>query len=442
MMPRTVLSLALVATVVLLAWPEPAIAQQSTPPSDTLHLGTLQNDAVRRDPRGRQLDLLVAQSTLRLRTLSVERLPAFGANAQGQYQSAVPSIPFQLPGGVTPPVPPNDTYDAHLAARQRIYDPTLRPRVGLERAQLAESQARITATLFALRQIVNDAYFGALLLEAQRAELEVGIADLETQLGVARNRVRLGSALPSEAAMLEAEVLRRRQSLAELVANRDATLAVLGELTGRTVSDAHALALPDLSTAVAHARATLRELRARPEYEHFAATRELLGQRQATIAAQDQPRVSAFGRAGYGRPGLNPLAREFHAYWLAGVQVEWAPWTWGTTQREREELALQQKIVASEESAFRDALERGITRDLANMDRLERALGDDDAIIALRERVFQEASARFAEGVMTTAEYVDRETDVLAARLARASHRVELAQARARFLTTLGLEVR
>jgi hypothetical protein len=36
---------------------------------------------------------------------------------------------------------------------------------------------------------------------------------------------------------------------------------------------------------------------------------------------------------------------------------------------------------------------------------------------------------------------VDRETDLLAARLARATHRVELAQARARFLTLIGLEV-
>jgi len=48
----------------------------------------------------------------------------------------------------------------------------------------------------------------------------------------------------------------------------------------------------------------------------------------------------------------------------------------------------------------------------------------------------------FAEGVITSAEYVDRETDVLAARLARAGHRVELAQARAHYLTLIGLEVR
>ena len=39
-------------------------------------------------------------------------------------------------------------------------------------------------------------------------------------------------------------------------------------------------------------------------------------------------------------------------------------------------------------------------------------------------------------------ECVDKQTDVLEARLMRATHRVERAQAQARFLTVLGLEVR
>jgi hypothetical protein len=44
--------------------------------------------------------------------------------------------------------------------------------------------------------------------------------------------------------------------------------------------------------------------------------------------------------------------------------------------------------------------------------------------------------------VVTAADYVDKQTDVLEARLLRATHRVERAQAQARFLTVLGLEVR
>lgn len=429
-----------VATALAVAGPALAAAQPS--PRDSLRLDALQAEAVRRDPRGGQVELLARQAALRLRSLDAERLPTLGVNAQGQYQTDVVTLPIRLPGGA-PPTPPHDTYDANLAVRQRLYDPTRGPRRDVERARLAESQAGVRASLFALRQQVSDAYFGALRLQAQRAEVGTGITDLEAQLRLARERVRERAALASESATLEAELLRRRQSLAELDAGRDAALTVLADLTGRPMEGTDALALPELGAAVARARAAAVDtLRARPEYERFARSRDALARQQATVAAQDRPRVLAFGRAGYGRPGLNPLGREFDEYAVAGVQLEWTPWSWGTTRREREALAVQQQLVATEEAAFTAAVRRGVATDLATIDRLERALADDDAIVALRERILGETRLRFGEGVVSSAEYVDRETDLLAARLARASHRVELAQARARFLTSLGLEVR
>jgi outer membrane protein TolC len=203
-----------------------------------------------------------------------------------------------------------------------------------------------------------------------------------------------------------------------------------------------ALAPPDLSAAVARARATLDTLSARPEYELFARSRGVIAEQRAALSAAAEPRISAFGRAGYGRPALNPLSRDFERYWMAGVQVAWTPWNWGTTRRDREALTLQQQIVMSDEAAFRNAVQRGVTRDLASIDQMERNLAADDTIVALRERILRETRFQFAEGVITSAEYVNRETDVLDARSARASHLIQLAQARANFLTSIGLEVR
>jgi len=419
-----------------------ARAQRSVPPRDTLSLGALQAAAVEHDPRSRQLDLLASQSSLREKSLDAERLPVLGLMAQGQYQSDVPQIPLAFPGGMAPPLPPHDSYDAHLEAREPLYDPSRGARRGVERATLAESQARVRTALYQLRQEVSDAYFTALILHAQRSELETALADLVARLRQARDRVREGSALPSEEATIEAELLRTRQSLAELDANRGAALEVLGDLTGRTIAESDSLAMPDLADEVKRARDSLHALRARPEYEQFARTRDLLERQESSAAAQNQPRVSAFARAGYGRPALNPLGTEFDEYWLAGVRVEWSPWNWGSTRRAQEELALQRQIVATEERAFTERIRRGVASDLAAVDRLEKTLAADDTIIALRERVLNETRIRFGEGVVTSAEYVDRETDALDARLARATHRVELERARARFLTLTGVEVR
>ena len=46
---------------------------------------------------------------------------------------------------------------------------------------------------------------------------------------------------------------------------------------------------------------------------------------------------------GYGRPGLDMLHDQFEWYWLAGLRVQWAPFTWGSNGRDQQSLALQQR---------------------------------------------------------------------------------------------------
>jgi len=414
----------------------PATAQQ--PPT----LADLQQRALAIDPRARQTEILRAQSALREQSLRAERYPALSVEALAQYQSDVTTFGGNLPPGAPVPKIPHDTYDARLNARQPIFDPTLNARVNVERAQLAQSAAQVEVSLYSLRQSVNEAWFNALLLQTQRGEVDLAIEDLQAQLRVARERVAAGTALRSEANTLEAEILRRRQSRAELDVNRAAALEILADLTGVRIDPRDTLRAPELSTRVRDARAQIARTSARPEYEQFTRLRETLEAQERLSSAQDLPRVSAFGRLGYGRPGLDMLNTNFDSYWIVGLQLEWTPFTWGTTRREREVLALQRDIARTEEEAFRAQLERTIVRDAADIDRLADALADDERIIALREQILAEARIRFAEGVITSAEYVDRQTDLVDARLTRSLHRAQLAEAQARLLTTLGLEVR
>jgi outer membrane protein TolC len=430
------------AVPLALASVAPVRAQQApaTAP-DTLRLGALHQQAVAGDPRQRQFTLLARQTELRLRNLSAERLPAIKAEAQAQYQSDVFSPPVLSGGGTVIPPPPNDTYDSRISVDQAIVDPTIGVRRRVEQAQQAESEARVRSALFDLRREVNEAFFNAALLSERRRIIAATIAGLEKQLREAGVRVREGAALPGDTAAIQATLLQRQQDDAEVEADRRAALVRLTELVKRPVSGAQPFALPDLTGATAQARQSLDSLRTRPEYQQYARTRDVLTRQQEAVSADRKPRLSAFGQAGYGRPGLNPVSDEFDTYYLAGLKVTWSPWNWGSGNRERQAIAIQREIVASEEAAFTSRLTRDIQNDLADIDRLDAALALDDQIVELRERVDAETGIRFHEGVVTASEYVDRNTDVLQARLARATHRVEQVQARARFLTSLGLEI-
>jgi outer membrane protein TolC len=421
----------------------PAVLQSQRPQSlrDTLKLGTLQDEAVTHDPRGRQLQLLADQAKLRLESIRTDRLPALSVNGQAQYQSDVASIPIMLPG-VSIPMPPRDTYDAHLEARQKLFDPSLGGRRGVERAQLAASQAGVRVALHAVRQSVNDAYFQVLEIQARQLEADFQVQDLSAQLDVARKRVKEGAALESEAETIEAALLRKQQSLRDLSVQRSSAVLILSDLTGRAADLIGPLEIGDHSAEIAQARTRLATLHARPEFEQFTRNREVLEQQSAAASDADLPRVSAFGRAGYGRPGLNPLAKDFDSYWLAGLMLEWTPWNWGSTRRDRQVLQLQQDIIDTEQASFAESIKRSVDADLSTIDRLEASLSEDDRIIALREAIFSETQHRFAEGVITSAEYVDRQADLAASHMMRSEHRIELERVRVHFLTSLGLEVR
>jgi outer membrane protein TolC len=420
----------------------PGVGAQDTRASrEPLQLAVLQREAHDADARARETALLARQSELRVRNIEVERLPSVGALGQTQYQSDVPTAPFSLPNGQPAFAPPKFTYDASLRVDQRIFDPSVAPRIELAHAELAESQVRVRTALFALRAEVNEAFFTAALTQEQIGALSSTIDSLEGRLSETNARVREGTALAGEAAAIEATILQHRQRIDDLRTTRSTALARLGLLTGRAIDADATLALPELDAAASRARAALQNLRERPEYEQFDRTRDRVARQQQLAAAADRPQLSAFGRVGYGRPGLNFINDQPETYGLAGLQLQWKAWTWSTSDREREALAIQQSIVGAEEQAFTSGLRRLVEADLAAIDRLQRSLSADDRIVTLREEIDREAKLRLQEGVTTAADYLDRNAETLGAQFDRARHRVELAQARARLLTTLGLEV-
>lgn len=423
-MRLTVIVLAIVAAT-------GAAAQQS------LDLAAAQQLAAGADPRVAQLQLEAQQSELRLKNIEMEKRPVLSVLGQAQYQSEVVQLP--IPGRA--PTVSKDTYDASVAFDQTLLDPTRRARIEAERARAVEAQARVNTALFGLRQEVNEAYFAAALLQEREAQIANSITDLEARLREARIRVENGTALPSEAASIEATLLQRGEDVRELQANRRAALDRLAKLTGRELAASDKLAIPVLDAKFEEARSRAAAVRERPEFAQIGAAQRRLEMQKDLSRTDQKPHLSAYGRAGYGMPGLNFLRNDFHAYGLAGVRLQWKPWDWGKSERDQRIAELQQQSLQADADALARTIDRAVQNDLASADRLRDTVATDDRIVALRELIEKETRVRFDERVVTAADYIDKETDVLDARLLRATHRVELAQAQARALNTLGVEI-
>lgn len=415
--------------------PGPAYAQ------DTLHLAPLQAAAVRHDPRARQPELLRSATEHRLAVLASERLPQLQLDGWASHQSDVTSIPISLPG-VSVRRPPDERWETAVEMRQTIWDGgDVSLRRSLERARLAESAAGVDVALYQLREAVNTAFFSAFLMQQQAAEYNALLSDLAARLAAVRARVDAGTALRRDAAEIEAEEIRALQGREQAQAGRRAALATLASLVGQRVDTSAVLVLPDAAPEETHAGSpvALAALRSRPEFRRISLSRERLDREAALTRVANAPRLFAFGQAGAGTPGLDQFRTDANVYWQAGVRLEWRPWTWGSAARNTAALRQEQQVLETEERALGAALARVAVSDLEEIARLRRDREADERVIALRVDIEQQARAQHDEGVITAAEYVETRTDVLEARLALQRHLVELARARAGFLTTLGL---
>ncbi len=413
---------------------------------DTVDLAALRAAAVSRDPRAIQPELLARASRLRLEALRTERLPQLALTGQATYQSDVPSVPISLPNGTTPSAP-RDQARAQIEADWAVYDGgRLARQADLERARLAEQTAGVAVTLYALREATMESFFGAVLYQAQAETLALTAEDLEARLALVRKQVEEGAALAADADAIEAELIRVRQQVEEAEADRRAALAVLSDLSGLPLGPDDVLALPDLDAEVALAvartvtvSAGTLEMEGPPEFERFARTQQRAEVEARLAEAATRPTVSVFGQVGVGRPSpFDFLSDEVKEYGLVGLRFRWAPLDWGQARREAAAARLQADVARSDADAFALQLLRQTETARADLDRLRRALPQDERAVSLREEVVRVARRRLDEGVLLAPDYVDRLTDLAEARLVAVRHRIERAQAQARLLSTLG----
>ena len=428
---------ALALALVLAAVATPGVVQAQ----DTLSLSAAQEAALRADPRGRQRELLGEATGLRQAVIAADRLPRLSLHGSASHQSDVTRPSLGVPGLSIPELP-KDRWQTTLDVEQPLYDGgDVARRRAVEAARHAESEAAVDVALYQLRSDVNSAFYSAFLLDKRSREFGALVTDLEARLAAVRARVDAGTALGRDAAEIEAELVRAQLRLDEARASRRASLAILSDLIGTAVDTAAALALPAAEperTAPADP-AGLASLRRRPEFEQLRRSRLRLEREAEAAGVENRPRLFAFGQAGVGLPGLDQFRRSSDAFWQAGVRLEWRPWTWRSAGRKAAALRLEQEVLATEEAALGRRLARAVATDLEDIARLKAALANDQRIVELRTEVERQARAQYDEGAITTPEYVEARTDVLEARLELERHRVELAQARSRYLTTLGI---
>lgn len=366
-------------------------------------------------------------------------LPQIRLTGQATLQSSATTLPerfepFLELGGIEMPGMDKDQYMVAVEVSQNIWDGGLsKAQRDMARAESVQEQKRLEVSLYAMQQKVDELYFGILLMDEQAGLLKASAEVLESNLERMKTYSKNGVATEADVDAVEAELLTARQSLEQVLYSRDSYRRMLELFIARPLSD-NPLTRPEIpeikSRSSAHPRLSLLD----------AMADKVEAQRRA-LNVSLMPNVNAFAQGYYGYPGMDMFKSmmdddcSFNA--LVGLRMSWnigAFYTRGNNAAKlnaaRQEIELQRELVL-----FDTDME--LTRQEGEIERLRKAVKDDERIVELRRSVRKAAESGFENGTIDTTDLLRKINEERMAELGRSAHEIELLQAFYRLKTTL-----
>ena len=399
---------------------------------DTLTLAECYRSALENHPSFSEKGLYQQSKEIKVKNLGTNWYPSLDLNGSYSWQNEVVSLPFGdfIPGLVLPEVPHSNT-KLTLDIRQTLYDGGL-TKAGkeLEEASLLVSQQQVDVSLNAIKDRVNQVYFQILLLQQQEKTLLLKLQVMEEKMAVLEAGVRHEILNVSDLLLMQAEILRVKQQLAEISIR--SALNILEKLTYLEIHENTILGLPEADI--------IEEMEGnRPEERLFELQIQQLDASMDLVSKKRQPKAYVFGQLGYGNPALDFFKDEFRSFYIVGAGMQWNIWDWNKTGREKEVLAVQQEIIRSRKTSFDENISVQQEEIIAQVRKFEEAIQRDREIVTLRKEITQVAASRLENGIITTSDYIRELNAETEARIMLNLHEIQLVQAKVFYLTSKGI---
>ena len=390
-------------------------------------------------PAIRQYDLIAQTEQYNLSNAARAWIPQVALSGQATYQSATPTYPEAFKtilqaNGIEMAGIRRDQYKVSIDVSQHIWDGgKSRADKAIAKAEAEEQRSRVDVSLYDLQSRVDNLYFGILLLDERKAQTEVLIELLASNLARLQTYYKNGVAMQADVDAVEAELLAARQTLGQVESSRMSYRRMLEIFIGQPL-------VTDNLERPAMQHLQSRTL-ARPELALFEAQESILTAQRKAINVSLMPRFSAFAQVYYGYPGLDMFKSMVSSDWsfnaIAGVRVSWNIGAFYTKRNNLDKLNAAEKQIAVQRDVFLFNTQMQTTQDDGEIARLRQAITDDSRIVELRRRVRMAAESQLKNGVIDATDLLRKISDETAAALARSTHEIELLQSIYRLKTTL-----
>jgi outer membrane protein TolC len=404
----------------------------NSPAQEKLSIQQAYSLAEKSYPLTKQRDLISKTKQYSIDNLSTGFLPQLNLSGQATYQSEVTTVKVPVPG-VNIESPSKDQYRVLADVNQLLYDGgSIKQQKNIQDLTEKVELQKIEVELYKLRDRINQLFLGVLYLDEQLKQVDLTRSDLNIGIKRVEAQVNNGTAFRSNLNVLQAELLKADQRAIELMASRKGYIDVLSLFINQQLAENVKLEKPVVEASV-HTNDIQR-----PELRLYSTQEKLLGGQYKLIDSRNRPKTSLFWQGGYGRPGLNFLSNSFDFYYTAGIRLNWNFGGLYTQKKEKRIVEVSQKTVEIQKETFLLNTNTDLKRQQSEVDKLQKLVATDKAIIDLRLKVKDAAKAQLENGVITANDYLREVNAEDQARQSLITHQIQLLQAQINYQTISG----
>lgn len=381
-------------------------------------------------PLIKKYNLLNSLNEINLSDINKSWLPQINVYAQGNVQNATPSFPDRLSGMLkqmgTDISGLNEwQYKIGADLNQTIWDGgSSKARREIERTQHAENQAALDVQLYAVKERVENLFFGILLIDEQTKQIRASIDLLQDNLQKLRSMLKNGIAMQCDADMVEAQYLATSQQLIQARSMAESYRRLLEIYIGESLAGRE-LIMPD---AVIPGDLVPN----RPEQKLFNAQLLANDALRNNITSSIMPQIGLFAQAYYGYPGYdyfeNMMNRNPSFNILAGVKISWNIGAFYTKKNSSQKLKLAAGEISADRETFLFNTSLETQSQVDNINELKAVIKEDGRIVELRANVRRAAESQLDNGTIDATALLTKITDEKQARLNAAYHEIQLLQ--------------
>ncbi len=405
--------------------------------SQTLSLRQCYEGMEQVHPFVKQEKLLQAAYHKQIKSVKSLYLPQVMLNGQANYQSDVTyldiDLPPQLAGSFDVPTPDHDTYKATIDVHQILYKGnSLAKNNALQETYYHLSSTEQRIKMYNVKKIINDLFLGIILKKKQINLMEATCKRLTNQYQKAQSGYEHGTNTLDNLLVLEAEILKAQQQIANQKKEQKSLENILSEYSGIEIDSTTHFQVPIIR--IPDTTGNERE-----ELKLFDLQQRQISQTQDINAIEKLPQLSIFGQAGYGKPGLNMLSNEFDRFYLVGLKLSWKIFDWNHINHKNDVLGFKSEIINTEEDNFLLNLKSSLQRNLTEIDKTEELLSKDEQIILIQEKITQTAKLQLEQGAISASDYIDKLKSENESKLNFEIHKIQLIKAKIDYLHNLNL---